>query len=154
MAAVSNTAAAFATAFRTTLAARFAAHGTLSAIRVDLVRTADVSADDTVTLITGPVTGRQEYAGAAMGKRVDTYGFPAAIQAYAPVTDTDTAFQAAMDRASLILDEVIQELRDNKPSVATFEAMVGSVTYDPFPNEKGGWTTVCRFTIDYRALVP
>jgi hypothetical protein len=152
--AASSTPAAFITALKTALAARFAAHGTLSAVRVDIIPTGDTSAIDAVTLLRGPVVGGQEYAAMA-NRRQDAYEIPGVIFTYATGSDSDAAFQESWDRAALILDELILMLRDNQQLAgdALQKNRVTEVQYEAQVRDQGGWVTRCEYTIEYAALV-
>jgi hypothetical protein len=152
--AASSTAAAFLVALKTALQARFAAHGTLSNVRVDLIPTGDTSAIDVVTLIRSTITGGQEWM--TMGnRRQDSYQIPGVIFTYATGPDSDVTFQASWDKAALILDELILQLRDTPPLVGdtSQKAMVSTVTYEPLLREQGGWVTKCEFTVEYGTIV-
>src|SRR6266498_3536910 len=150
----SSTCAAFLVSLKTALVARFAAHGTLSAVRVDLVPTGDTSAIDAVTLIRGAITGSQEYATMA-NRRSDSYQIPGLIDTYATGPDSDITFQTAWDRNALILDELILQLRDTPPLAGDTMAkgLVTDIVYHAYVREQGGWVTRCEYTIEYGALV-
>lgn len=152
--AASSTAAAFLVALKTALQARFAAHLTLSGVRVDLVPTGDLSAIDSVVLIRAPITGGQEFF--AMGnRRSDSYQIPGVLFTYATGPDTDVAFQTSWDKAALILDELILQLRDTPPlgGDTSMKASVTSIGYEPLVRETGGWVTKCEFTVEYGSIV-
>lgn len=150
----STTAAAFLASLKTSLAARFAAHGTLSAVRVDLVLTGDTSIIDAVELLRGAVVGAQEYAAMA-NRRRDSYGIPGRIHTYATGTDSDVTFQESWDRATAILDEIILQLRDTPPLAGDSlgKPRVTDIEYRALPDADGGWVTRCDYTIEYAALV-
>ncbi|SRR6266496_1990410 len=153
--AASSTAAAFVVALKAALVTRFAA-GALSSVLVELVLGGDNTEVDRVVLLRAPtpVAGGQEYV--AMGnRREDAYKFMGAIQTYATDPNTDVAFQASWDRAALILDEIILQLRDNQTlAVDTVKkGMVTDISYRPFPSDKGGWVTRCEYTIEYGSIV-
>ena len=151
--AASSTAAAFVVALKAALTQRFAAHGTLAAVQVSLKPTADSSQIDEVVLLAGTVTGVQEYA--AMGnQRSDSYEIPGRLNTYATGM-TDAALQESWDKAALILDEVILQLRDT-PTLTGNQLSKGRVTdivYAHLPLDKGGWVTKCDYTIEYGSLV-
>lgn len=151
----STTAAAFVVSLRAALVARFAAHGTLSAVRVDLIPSGDTSQIDAVTLLRAPVIGAQEYA--AMGnRRQDAYAVPGRIYTYATGADSDAAFQECWDRASAILDEIVLQLRDTAPLAGDSlgKPRVTDIEYEALAHpDKGGWVTRCDYTIEYAALV-
>src|SRR6266498_4094262 len=118
--AASSTTASFLIALKTQLAARFLAHATLSTIAVQYVAVPSTNPKDQldiVILVADTIEGQQEYL--TFGTRRDSYRIPGSIEALGSGEDTDANFQSAMDRASLILDEVILELRDNKPQIGT-----------------------------------
>jgi hypothetical protein len=148
-----STAPAFVAGLKSQLTTRFAAHATLSAIRVDLVPSGDVSQFDSVILVAGPITGEQTYV--AMGRRQDSYTIPGRIETYATGSDSDAAFQEAMNRAGLILDEVVREVGYAKPPVGaqTLDAQVTNTGYQPLVAEKGGWVCRCTYEIEYQAVV-
>ena len=152
--AASSTAAAFVVALKAALVARFAAHGTLSAVRVDLIPTADTSQIDAVTLLAGPITGGQQ-PGTFGKRRVDKYEIPGRIATYATGADSDAAFQESWEKASLILDEIVLRLRDNQE--LTGDALepnrVTTIEYQAMFRDQGGWVTQCDYTIEYAALV-
>jgi hypothetical protein len=152
--AASSTPAAFITALKTALAARFAAHGTLSAVRVDIIPTGDTSSIDAVTLLRGPVVGGQE-PGAFGKKRRDAYEIPGVIFTYDTGADSDVAFQASWDKAALILDELILLLRDNDQLTGDElgQNRVTDIQYEAQFRDQGGWVTRCEYTIEYAALV-
>jgi hypothetical protein len=154
--AASSTTAVFLVALKGQLVTRFANHATLSEVKVDYV--APVSTNpkdllDIVVLVADTIEGQQEHL--TFGTRKDSYRIPAAIEAFGAGEDTDANFQTAMDRASLILDEVILELRDNKPVVGLtdLKALVTEISYTPFLVERGDWIVRCEFSIEYEAQV-
>jgi hypothetical protein len=144
-----STIPAFLAAFRTSLAARPA----LANVTVDLVPGGDTSSLERIILIMGPINGGQTRF--AMNRRQDSYRIPGQLEAFAADPDTDVAFQAAFTRAGVILDEVIQELDDNRPSVGdgTLDATVADITYLPAPQETGGWKCHCGFVLEYSTVV-
>jgi hypothetical protein len=147
--AIQSTVAAFLTAFRTSLQARPG----LSGVRVDLVPTADTTSRESIILVNGPIEGDQSRL--AMNMRQDAYRIPGQIDAFGADPDSDIAFAAAITRAGAILDELIQELDDNKPQVGvtTLDALTTSIRYTPLIHGDGGWVCRCDFVIDYRAEV-
>ena len=144
-----TTAPSFLAAFRTQLAARPG----LAGVGVDLVPTGDTSSIERITLISGRIDGSQERL--AMNVRRDGYSVPGQIDTFAADPDTDVAFQAAINRAAAILDEVIQELDDNRPQVGitTLDGIISTVAYLPFVEADGGWRCRCDFVVDYTAAV-
>jgi len=154
--AASSTAAAFAVALKTALVTRFNGAPWNGTVQVDLVPTADTTTVDRVTLIRAP-TGVEGYQQpATMGKRrVDTYRIQGRINTFANDPDTDVAFQASWDRAALILDEVVLQLRDNQTLSGdeTQHNLVGEIRYMPAPDERGGWHTLCDYTLEYAQIV-
>jgi len=152
--AASSTAAAFVVALKAALVARFAAHGTLSAVRVDLIPTGDTSQIDAVTLLRGPITGGQEFATFSK-RRSDRYAIPGRIATYATGADSDLAFVESWDKAALILDEIILRLRDNQELAgdALEPNRVTEIEYEAMSSEKGGWVTRCDYTIEYGSVV-
>jgi hypothetical protein len=147
----SSTVATFLSTLRTNLAARPG----LSGVRVDLVPPKDQSQIEAILLMSGRIAGEQTYEGAAMGRRRDTYRIPAKIDTFASGADIEAAFQTGMDRAAAILDEVILELRDNKPVVGTamLQALVTDIGYTALAPDDGGIVARCDFTIEYGAHV-
>ena len=152
----SSTLSAFLVALRTALAARAG----LSGIPVHLVAPADVSVADTVILVRAKAEGDQAYAALGRLRRNDGYVIPGLIRSYKTTgaggaVDSDSVFQAAMDHAAALLDEVILQLRDAPPAVGnqTILAKVGHIAYLPFPADMGGWATDCEFEIEYTARV-
>jgi len=152
----SSTASAFIVALRMALQAR----GGLAGIPVDLVAPADLSLADRVVLVRAKLEGTQEYAAIGHLRRNDGYLIPGLIRAIkqtgaAGAQDGDSVFQAAMDRAAALLDEVILQLRDAPPAVGnqTILARVSNVAYLPFPADQGGWAVDCEFEIEYTARV-
>jgi hypothetical protein len=147
--AVQSTVPAFLAAFRTSLGARAG----LSTVGIDLVMTGDTSRRERIILITGPIAGGQ--ARFAMNRRQDSYRIPGQLEAFAADPDTDVAFQAAFTRAGAILDELVQELDDNRPQVGdgTLDATVSDITYLPQIPEGGGWSCVCTFVVEYSTVV-
>ena len=131
-----STAPAFLAAFRASLAARPG----LTNVGVDLVPTGDTSSVERIILITGRIEGEQERF--AMNVRRDG-------------SDSDVAFQTAMNRAAAILDEVILALDDNKPQVGTttLDGIVADISYMPYVEADGGWRCRCEFIVDYTATV-
>jgi len=150
----SSTAPAFLAAFKAALTTRFAAHGTLSAVRVDLIPTGDTSAIDAVTLVRAPVRTNQSPVTFAK-RRSDAAEIPGSIFTYSTGADSDVAWQASWDRAALILDEIILELRDTPPTVGdqAQPCLVTEITYEPQTRDQGGWVTRCDFTIEYGSIV-
>jgi hypothetical protein len=154
--AASSTTAAFLIALKTQLAARYAAHATLSGIAVEYVVQPSTNPKDQldiVVLVADTIEGQQEYL--TFSTRKDSYRIPGAVEALGSGEDTDANFQAAMDRCTLILDEVILELRDVKPvvGVTTMSALVTEIGYTPFLVERGDWIVRCEFAIEYEAMV-
>jgi hypothetical protein len=154
--AASSTTAAFLIALKTQLAARYLAHATLSGITVEYVAVPSTNPKDQldiVVLVADTIEGQQEYL--TFSTRKDSYRIPGAVEALGSGEDTDANFQAAMDRASLILDEVILELRDNRPQVGSTDlrALVTEIGYTPFLVERGDWIVRCEFSIEYEAMV-
>lgn len=152
----SSTTAVFLIALKTQLVARFAAHATLSGITVEYVvqpSTNPKDQVDIVVLVADTIEGQQEYL--TFGTRRDSYRIPGAIEALGSGEDTDANFQSAMDRCSLILDEVILELKQNKPQVGdvALTALVTEIGYTPFLVERGDWIVRCEFAIEYEAIV-
>lgn len=144
-----STAPAFLAAFRASLAARPG----LTNVGVDLVPTGDTSSVERIILITGRIEGEQERF--AMNVRRDGYRVPGQIDAFAADSDSDVAFQTAMNRAAAILDEVILALDDNKPQVGTttLDGIVADISYMPYVEADGGWRCRCEFIVDYTATV-
>jgi hypothetical protein len=152
----SSTASAFIVGLRTALQAR----GGLTGIPIDLVAPADLTLADRVVLVRAKIEGTQEYAALGRLRRHDAYLIPGLIRAIkqtgaAGAQDSDSVFQAAMDRAAQLLDEVILQLRDAPPAVGnqTTFARVSAVAYLPFPADAGGWGVDCEYEIDYTARV-
>lgn len=155
--AASSTTAAFLAALKTRLVARYAAHATLNTIAVEYVVVPSTNPKDQldiVVLVADTITGSQEYLSFGSNRR-DAYRIPGSVEALGAGEDADANFQTAMDRASLILDEVILELRDNKPVVGTTDlrALVTDIGYTPFLVERGDWIVRCDFAIEYEAMV-
>ena len=144
-----TTAPSFLAAFRTQLAARPG----LAGVGVDLVPTGVTSTVERIILIANRIEGTQEFL--AMDRRLDGYRIPGQIDAFAADPDADVAFQAAMNRAAAILDEIIQELDDNRPQVGItpLDGIISTVAYLPFVEADGGWRCRCEFVVDYTAAV-
>jgi hypothetical protein len=154
--AASSTTAAFLVALKTQLVARYAAHGTLSEIKVEYwvpLSTNPKDTADTVVLVADTIEGQQEYL--TYGTRKDSYRIPGLIDALGSGEDTDANFQTAMDRCSLILEEVILELGANKPAVGltNMKTLVTEIGYLPVFEERGDWIVRCEFAIEYEAQV-
>lgn len=152
--AASSTCAAFVVALKAALTTRFAGAPWNGGVRVDLVPTGDTSAIDAVTMIRAPITGSQEYV--TMGnRRQDSYQIPGVIFTYSTDPDTDVAFQTCWDRASLIVDEVILQLRDNQTLAGDVmqKGQVTAISYEPQVRDQGGWVTRCQYTIEYGLIV-
>lgn len=152
----SSTTAAFLVALKGQLVTRFANHATLSAITVQYVAVPSTNPKDQldiVILVADTIEGQQEHL--TFGTRRDSYRIPGSIEALGSGEDADVNFQAAMDRASLILDEVIGEIRTNKPTIGDVDlkALVTEIGYTPFSLERGNWIVRCEFSIEYEALV-
>lgn len=152
----SSTASAFVVGLRTALQGRAG----LSGIPIDLAAPPDLSLVDRVVLVRTKIQGTQEYAALGRLRRNDGYLIPGLIRAIkqtgaAGAQDSDSVFQAAMDRAAQLLDEVVLQLRDAPPAVGnqTLFARVNTVAYLPFPADQGGWAVDCEFEIEYTARV-
>jgi hypothetical protein len=153
--AASSTCAAFVVALKAALVTRFAGAPWNGSVRVDLIPTGDTSAIDAVTMIRGQITGGQEPATFG-NRRQDSYEIPGVIFTYDTGADSDVAFQGSWDKAALILDEVVLQLRDNKTLADTDETKKGRVTsisYLPQVREQGGRVTRCEYTIEYGGIV-
>jgi hypothetical protein len=144
-----TTVPSFLAAFRTSLAARPG----LAGVGVDLVPTGDTSSVERIILITSRIEGTQEHY--AMNVRQDGYRVPGQIETFASDSDTDVAFQTAINRAGAILDELILELDDNRPQVGvtTLDGIVSEIAYMPSVQSDGGWRCRCDFVIEYTAAV-
>jgi hypothetical protein len=152
--AASSTCAAFVVALKAALVARFAGAPWNGGIRVDLIPTGDTTAIDAVTLIRAPITGGQEYI--TMGnRRQDSYEIPGVIFTYSTGPDSDVAFQTSWDRASLIVDELILQLRDNQTLAGDMskKGQVTAISYEPLAKDEGGWVTRCEYTVEYGSIV-
>lgn len=147
----SVTAPAFIVALRTQLMARPA----LAAVKVYLVAPGDTTIADAIVLVRDRIIGGQAWAALGRRRRDDSFRVQSALEAYATGYDTQATFQAAIDRAAALLDEVVLELRDNPPQVGdqTRKAIVSEVTFQPLVVESGGWACRCEFVIDVAARV-
>jgi hypothetical protein len=152
--AASSTCAAFVVALKAALVTRFAGAPWNGGVRVDLIPTGDTTAIDAVTLVRGPITGGQEYI--TMGnRRQDSYEIPGVIFTYSTGPDSDVAFQTSWDRAALIVDELILQLRDNQTLTGDVsrKGQVTAISYEPLAKEDGGWVTRCEYTVEYGSIV-
>jgi hypothetical protein len=152
--AASSTCAAFVVALKAALVTRFAGAPWDGTVRVDLVPTGDTSSIDAVTLIRETITGGQEYATFG-NRRSDSYEIPGVIFTYSTGPDSDVAFQASWDRAALVLDELILQLRDTQTLVGDVmkKGEVTAISYQPQVKDEGGWVTKCEYTIEYGSIV-
>jgi hypothetical protein len=150
----SSTLSAFLVGLKTALQARPGLNG----VTVALTMPQDLGQGDLMWLVRAPVPGKQEYAAVGRLRRNDSYSIPGTIRAFKAgtgVAATETQFQAAMDRAAAILDELVLQLRDAPPAVGnqTIRAAVTEIEYLPEPQDQGGWTCYCDFTVEYDARV-
>lgn len=150
-----TTAVAFALAFKTQLATRFAANQTFNTVAVRLVAHKDADRADSVTLIRAPIVGSQEYAVHGRRRRNESFDLPAMLEAYSPDPDPEAAVLAAAQRAEAILKEVIAELRTNPPIVGdqTKGALIREIKHEPLIDETGGYVWQTKFLISYESRV-
>jgi hypothetical protein len=148
---VSVTAPAFVVALRSQLLLRAG----LAGVKVYLVAPGDTTINDAIVLVRDRIIGGQAWGALGRRRRDDSFRVQSALEAYKTGTDTQVVFQAAMDRAAVLLDEVVLELRDNPPQVGdqTRKAIVSEVTFQPLVSEAGGWVCRCEFVIDVSARV-
>jgi hypothetical protein len=149
---VSSTAAAFVVSLRTKLQARSA----LSGVNIYLVAPIDTDQTEFILLLRGRIVGSQDWAALGRLRREDEYSIPGVIRVRQTIgaADEQTVFQAAMDRAATLLDEVVLQVRDSPPAVGdqTIEAHVAQIVYVPMV-EPEAWLVDCEFNVTYRARV-
>ncbi|HVS85655.1 MAG TPA: hypothetical protein VHD91_08480 [Gaiellaceae bacterium] len=157
--AEATTTGAFLVSLKATMAARLAAIQGLRGVKVGYVPPAaeEVPLGDFLYLVRGAITVDDELATAKRSRsRDEAVVIPGAVQAYEVGDDGDAAFQAALDRAETILDELIEQLRDTPPEVGqqTRSAIVRRIRWTPSPSAKGGWVVRGEFDLHYSSRVP
>jgi hypothetical protein len=154
-----TTVGVFLVALKTALAARYQGSSGLQTVKTFLVAPAEdeQKKGDLVVLVAGKIVEEDELATATRTRSRDQIvKIPGVVQAYEVAREGgDAAFQKAMDRAALILDELVFQLRDAAPSVGrqTRSALVSKVVWTPIPVDDGGWAVRGDFVINYSTRV-
>jgi hypothetical protein len=155
---VATTPGAFLAALKTQIQTRVNANGALAGVKVYLVPPPeDELASDFLVLVRDTVREGDRLATAQRTRaRDETVTIPGIVQAHgATRRGGDDAFQAAMNKAGLILDELVLEMRDNPPQVGrqTRSAIVANVRWQPFPVDNGGWLVRGEYDLTYTSRV-
>lgn len=156
MTAAASTAPAFLSGLRTKLQARAA----LSGVTVHVVSPPELGIADAIVLIWARVDGLQEPAALGKLRRRDGYTVPGMIRTYraagaAGAQDSDSVWQAAMERGAALLGEVTDQVFKDPPNVGdqTVTAHVEDNGFTPVPGDNGGWFCEWSFSVVYQARV-
>lgn len=142
-------------ALKSQLRARFAAEPTLAEVQVWMTPpNEDIPLEDTVVLVRSEIVEEQAYVHPNRS-RDDETTIPGFVYAYAVEPDGDDASMvAAMERARVIVEEIVEEVKDNAPVVNQVRsALISRLAWIPFPHEKGGWGCQLNFDITYAVRV-
>lgn len=150
----SSTVAAVLAALRTALETRVQADADFgAAFPVLLVAEGGTALEEAIVLIRPADPGTalsQKWAHIGGTQRDETFTVPGAlwVKAAGKNDGASTVFQAAMDRATDLLDHVIHEIRDNPPAVGvqTLDMLVTDTTWRPGRIDQG-WEVTVEFAI-------
>lgn len=148
------TPAKFLVPFKEQLVARLAANEEFADVKVfTQVPTDDVTMDETIVLWHGRIREEHEHVHPNQDRNA-VVSVPGFAQTYSLSEISDEGIEAAMQRVSLILGQIIDELK-TPPVVGrgTREAILGIMEWVAIPSADGGW--VCRVytSLDYDARV-
>ena len=161
-----NTSAAFIEALRAKLTIVVAAAPSYATVAVVIVPEGTSKLDETISLIRPPRTGgianpagsakgTQDWAAVGKLRRRDEFTIQSAlwVKATGKADGISTTFRSAMDRASGLLDLIIQTIRDNagaggKLDVGDQTIQARATNYDYRPARiPEGWVVICDFDI-------
>lgn len=168
----SNTSAAFIEALRAKLTTVVAADPLYAGVTVVIIPEGTSQLDESISLIRPPRTGdianpaggakgTQEWAAVGRLRRKDEFTISSSlwVKATGKADGITTTFRLAMDRASGLLDHVIQTIRDEAGSTGvlnvgdqTIQARVTNYDYRP-ARIPDGWVVICDFDINAQVRV-